>query len=101
METLAKADIFFFITSIFVILLTIAVVWGAFYVIRILRNVKDMSEDAREETRRVVEDISDLRHDLKQEGVRFIDKIGVLGKFIKKASHKRRLIHRTHEKEDK
>jgi hypothetical protein len=44
METLIHADIFFFITSIAVILLTVLLIIALFYFIQILRNFRDISE---------------------------------------------------------
>lgn len=44
MDTLIHADIFFFITSVAVVVLTILLVVVLFYVIKILRNFKDISD---------------------------------------------------------
>jgi hypothetical protein len=44
MESLAKSDIFFFITSISVIVITIVIVIAGYYVIHTLRNVRDISK---------------------------------------------------------
>ena len=85
METLIQADIFFFITSISVVLATIAIGIISFYVVRILRDVKDITEEARREVRHIVADVSELREDLKDEGKSLIGKAAVIVKFINKA----------------
>lgn len=48
MDTLLKADIFFFITSVAVVVLTILVIIALIYFIKILKNVKDISETVRD-----------------------------------------------------
>lgn len=65
MDTLLKADIFFFITSIVVILAGVGLVIVLFYIIRILQNVKDISETIKEESAAVAADISHLRSEIK------------------------------------
>ena len=44
METLIKADIFFFITSIAVVVLAIVFAWGGFYLVKTLKNIRDISD---------------------------------------------------------
>lgn len=65
MNTLIKADIFFFITSVAVIVLSIGLVIALFYIIRILRNVEDISETVKDESQAVAGDISQLRSTIK------------------------------------
>lgn len=48
MENLIHADIFFFITSVAVVVLTILVIIALIYFIKILKNVKDISETVRD-----------------------------------------------------
>ncbi|MEK7460383.1 MAG: hypothetical protein AAB628_02440 [Patescibacteria group bacterium] len=43
METLAKSDIFFFITSIAVIVLATVLVIAGYYLVQILKNFRDIS----------------------------------------------------------
>ena len=47
MDTLLKADIFFFITSVAVVVLTILVIIALIYFIQILKNFKDISTTVR------------------------------------------------------
>lgn len=67
MSTLLYADIFFFITAVAVIAVTIVVLVMAFYLIRILRNARDISRMVRDETEAVVEDVGALRRRITQE----------------------------------
>lgn len=70
MKTLIYADVFFFITAITVLLVGVALLVGLVYVIRILRDFKDVSARIRDETELITKDIDDLREDIKEEGVK-------------------------------
>ncbi|MCR4322563.1 MAG: hypothetical protein NUV61_00545 [Candidatus Azambacteria bacterium] len=70
METLIQADIFFFITSIFVILLTAGFAVALFYVIPILKDMRHLSALAREEGDKLAQDIDALRTAAKEEGTK-------------------------------
>jgi len=94
METLIHADIFFFITSIAVVLATLSIGVISFYVVRILRDVKDITEEARREVRHIVSDVSELREDLKEEGKGLLSKASILGNFItRKVTTRKRKKH--------
>jgi hypothetical protein len=56
MESLMKADIFFFVTTVAVVAVTICLVYAGYYLIRILRNVR--------------EDLGDLRTNIREEGMK-------------------------------
>lgn len=70
MDTVMKSEIFFFITSIAVVVLTILVGVVIAYLIRILRNVDDISEKAKEETALIKEDVAELRQNLREQGIK-------------------------------
>lgn len=70
METLLKADIFFFVTTVAVIAVTICLVYAGYYLIRILRNVEEISEEVKEEAGQVREDIGELRTNIREEGLK-------------------------------
>lgn len=61
MESVLKADIFFFVTTIAVTLLTIGGIIIIFYIWRIVRNMKDISDRLRDQTEKVSEDIDKIR----------------------------------------
>jgi uncharacterized membrane protein len=68
METLIHADIFFFISTISIVLITIGIVISLVYIIRILRNVSDVSDKVKEESTEILSDVKHLRGTIKQEG---------------------------------
>lgn len=47
METFIKADIFFFLTAILVVVATIVLIVVGFYLIQTLRNVRDISDKVK------------------------------------------------------
>ena len=68
MDTLIHADIFFFITSVFVALLIIGFTVALFYIIPILRDMRHLSDLARKEGDHIAGDINELRTAVKEEG---------------------------------
>lgn len=70
METLIHADIFFFITSIFVVFLTVGFGVALVYIIPILKDMRHLSALAREEGDKFTRDIDDLRSAVKEEGMK-------------------------------
>ena len=73
MDTLVQADIFFFITTIAIVVVTIAILIALFFFIQILRDVRYTSKRIREETDKIVSDVGDLREFVKREGKRAIN----------------------------
>lgn len=69
MQQLIKADVFFFVTTIAVILLTVGVIIALYYVIRILRNVCSVTERVEEGSKILSEDLSELRLKMKVGGI--------------------------------
>ena len=61
METLAKSDIFFVLTGVAVIVLTIGILAILYYVLRILRNVLSISETVKGEAGAITETVSRMR----------------------------------------
>lgn len=70
MNNIIQADIFFFITSIAVIVSTIGVIIVAVYVVRILRDMKHISKKVSEEGDKIIEDVEHLREVAKAEGMK-------------------------------
>ena len=66
METLIHADIFFFITSVAVGILSAVLIIIAVYVVRIMNDIKHISTIARDQADALKQDIEDLREQLKQ-----------------------------------
>ena len=61
MQTLIHADIFFFITSIVVVLIGIEIVVVLIFVILILRNLLRLSETVNTEAGYIIKDIDEVR----------------------------------------
>lgn len=68
MEPFFQMHVFFFVTTIAVIVLAILVAWGLIYLVRILRNVDKLSEAAAEESTLLRADIAELRSNVRKEG---------------------------------
>lgn len=71
MNTLVHADIFFFATTIVLIVVGIGLVIAIIYLIKILKDVSYISKKIKSETDAVVGDIALLREHVKNDGVRF------------------------------
>jgi hypothetical protein len=65
MEPILKSDIFFFITSIFVAVLTVLLVIGGHYLVRILRNVDETSKTVKDTVEETSNDFREMREKLK------------------------------------
>lgn len=70
MENIIHADIFFFITSIAVIVFTICLIIIMFYVTRILNDMKHISKTMSQESDKLLNDIDSLRETVKAEGTK-------------------------------
>ncbi len=78
-----KSDIFFFVTTIAVILLTLLLLVLLAYIIKIAKNVKYISDKAKNEAGLIAQDLSDLRQNVKDNGAKlkyFISFFNNLGK---------------------
>lgn len=83
-----KADIFFFVTAITVVILGLLIAAGLFYTIRILRDVEHISSTVRDESDKIIEDVDDLRKDLKKEGKKLTGVLSVFASFLTKRAKK-------------
>lgn len=70
MDTLIQADIFFFITSIAVILLAVLCIILLAYGVKIARTISSIATTIKDESENVIEDIAELRGKVKEEGVK-------------------------------
>ncbi len=75
---LIHADIFFFITSIAVVLCTILLIFILVYVLRTIRAVTHIVEKIKIESEQVIDDLSDLREKIKDSG----SNISGMGKWL-------------------
>ena len=70
MDTIIHADIFFFITSIFVIVLTIGSALAFIYIIPALKDIRELSATAKKEGEKIAEDIEGIRSTVKEKGAK-------------------------------
>ena len=68
MSTILQTNIFFYITSFAVVVVTMLIVVGLFYILSILRNIKDISNTAKRGTDILAEDITLLHERVKKRG---------------------------------
>ncbi len=61
MDNIIHADIFFFVTTIAVILISIAIIIVLVFIIKILNNVRKISDTIRNESGLIAEDLDELR----------------------------------------
>lgn len=80
MDDFLKMDIFFVVTTVAVVITTLLLAVILIRVLRILKNVEDISVMVEEEGRQIRKDIADVRARVKDEGLRvthFLDLIGL------------------------
>lgn len=70
MDLILQTNIFFYITSVAVILVTLLLVLVIFYVIAILRNIRDISDAAKKGTEILSNDLIEFRRNIKKDGVK-------------------------------
>jgi hypothetical protein len=70
MDTLIHADVFFFVTTIVVVVVGIALTIALIYLAKVLSDIKTITKQVKEETMLFRDDIAELRGDIKKEGFR-------------------------------
>ncbi len=70
-DSLIHADIFFFISTIALVLISIGIVVVLVYVIKILRNVGEVTDKIKLESGEIVADLKQLRASLRDEGMKW------------------------------
>ena len=88
MNDFLKQDIFFFITTIAVIIVTVLMAILIIYIIKISKNVKYISEKAKTEADLIAEDISNLRTNVKEHGMKAKHLFDFFSSMAKKAKKK-------------
>lgn len=89
-ESLIHADIFFFISTISLVVLTVAAAIALFYLIRILRNARDISDTIKSESGEIVADSKRLRAALRDEGLKWRHVTHLVRTFFVKDSDKKK-----------
>ncbi len=65
METLIHADIFFYVTTIAVVVIGVVLAFCLFYLLRILKDASDIAHKFRREADKVVADLDSVREHVK------------------------------------
>ncbi|HEY0908153.1 MAG TPA: hypothetical protein VGE35_02275 [Candidatus Paceibacterota bacterium] len=87
-ESLIHADIFFFISTIALVLISIGIAIALFYAIRILRDASEVSEKIRTESGEIVSDLKKLRANLRDEGIKWKHVVGLVRTFFMRKATK-------------
>ncbi len=85
MNDLSLVHIFFVLTGIAVIIITVMLAIGLVYFIMFLKTIKEVARTAQRATELVSEDIADLRENIRDKGV----SLGAIADFAKNISKKR------------
>jgi len=88
MTEVMKSDVFFFITTLAVIVVSVALVIALVYLISILRDARKLSSRARLEGEAILDDLGNAREGVKQGGQKIFEMIAAL--FIRKKNTKRK-----------
>jgi hypothetical protein len=70
MNTLIHADIFFFVTTIAVVVVALFLTIALIYLIRVLNQIQEIGKEIKEEAVLIRGDINELRNSVKREGFR-------------------------------
>ncbi len=65
MDTLVKADVFFFITSIAVIAVTVGILIGIYYIVQTVRRIEGYAETIEKKMKEKKEEVDDITDDVK------------------------------------
>ncbi|MDD3662683.1 MAG: hypothetical protein PHT84_02345 [Candidatus Pacebacteria bacterium] len=69
MEAILNSEIFFFITSIFVVILTIVLIICGFYLIRIMRNFSHISDQLKKTVDGTVSSLEEVGDSIKESSI--------------------------------
>lgn len=70
MDDFYQMHVFFFVTTIAVVVLTIVLAVAAVYVVKILKDIKYISRKAKSEADIISGELSELRQNVKQQGAK-------------------------------
>lgn len=88
MSEIAKADIFFVVTTIAVVVISIVFIIALVYLIKILRDFKQVSGKVKEESERISKDLSDLHTAVREQGARVAQTLTSFGRKKKRTNGK-------------
>jgi len=90
MNTLIHADVFFFVTTIAVVVVTTAFTVAFVYFIGVLKNVRDVSESIKEEAGLIREDMREAREKIKRDGFKLKHIISLFSRFSNKKTRSKK-----------
>lgn len=90
MDSLLKSDIFFFITSVAVVIIAILLTVLIIYLIKVSRDIRYISQRAKTEADNIIDDVSQLRANIKEQGGKIKDLAGFFSRFYKPKKTKTR-----------
>lgn len=68
MDSLLKADIFFVVATVAVCAVSVIAIWVMAHLMKIVRNVEDISDTVKKETKKFSQDVDGVREHVKQNG---------------------------------
>jgi len=90
MEGFLKMDVFFFVTTLVVVLLGILVAMVLYRLWRILKNVEHISHEVAQESGLIREDLAELRSDIKSGKGKVMSTLSFLGRLGDTEGRKKR-----------
>jgi hypothetical protein len=88
-ESLIHADAFFFISTIALVVLSVGAAVALYYLIKILRNARDVSDRIKAESAEIATDVRKLRAVLKEEGVKWKTIAQLIRSFFTRSAQKK------------
>lgn len=88
-ESLIHADIFFFVSTIALVVICIGIAVALFYVIKILRNVREVTDRVKAESAEIVADVKRFRAALKEEGIKWRHVVSLVRSFFSRDAERR------------
>ncbi|MES2213606.1 MAG: hypothetical protein V4473_02080 [Patescibacteria group bacterium] len=79
MSSILTSDVFFFVTTIAVVMIAVGVIVALVYIVRILRDVKTLSNKVKDEGQKILSDMNGYREDIKRQGFGLRDMLTWLG----------------------
>ncbi|MEI6478875.1 MAG: hypothetical protein WCO18_01135 [bacterium] len=87
MESLIKSDVFFFVTTICVVLITILFAVILIYLIRVFKDIDFLSKKIKQEGEEIINDAHNIRMDLKTGAKKASDILSIFS-FLNKKKRK-------------
>lgn len=84
MDDILKMDVFFFVTTVAVVFLTVLIAYAIYRFLRFLETLERIAKVAEREAEHIREDMQELRAKAKKEGLKLRHLVKFLGGFGKK-----------------